>query len=867
MATINPDRWRVLSPYLDDALDTPTEERAAWLAGIRARDPALAAELQSMLAEHEEVADAGFLTGAVVDPRLLPPPSAEGEILGSYRLISMIGQGGSGSVWKAERCDGRFRGEAAVKLLNGELVAMAGEQRFRREGTILARLRHPGIAHLIDAGVSPSGQPYLVLEHVDGMPIDRYCDERRLGVEARLKLFLDVLDAVAHAHANLIVHRDIKPANVLVSTDGQVKLLDFGIAKLVEPQAEWPAGRPHQSSTVSREIGKALTPAYAAPEQLSGGDVTTATDVYALGVLLYILLTGRHPAGDDVQSHAELMRAILITAPAPLSGSGGSEGMSQHAARCGITVEKLQRRLRGDLDAIVAKALEKDASDRYPSVTALADDLRRHLRHVPISARADTMRYRSLRFLRRHRTGAAAVAALIVLLASLTVIHTTRLATERDRAQREADKAGKMSEILMGMLTNADPYASRVSGAEPTVRNLLDGSAARVQTELDGEPELQTEMLTTMGRTYRKLGMYERARALLEDALVSGRKAFGDEHVRVAQTLHDLGVVAAETGEYALAGARLEDALAMRRRLLGPMHADIAVTLAELGRVYQDQGFNFRAEPLHREALTMRQAVLGEKHGETAVSLSDLASVLRLKGDLAAAEALLRQCSIINLKTRGEGHPNTSMTMHDLALISAARGELPASAAVFREVAGLQRRALGQGHPVVAITLNNLAHVLTAMGQYDDAAAALDEAMAQVRASLSRNHQLLGIYTINRGALELARRQPVAAEGFLREGLRIRSLAPGVMPSRRRTSPEDDWSVGATRSLLGASLAAQRRYPEAEALMLEARRDLEALSPPRPNDLKVTLSRLVDLYVAWGKPDRAAEHRALLAAL
>ena len=866
MATINPDRWRVLSPYLDEALDTPTEARAGWLAALRARDPGLAAELQSMLAEHDEVAEAGFLTGTVLDPRLLPPPSLEGQVLGSYRLVSLIGQGGTGSVWKAERCDGRFHGDAAVKLLNVELVAKAGEQRFRREGTILARLRHPGIAHLIDAGVSPSGQPYLVLEHVDGLPIDRYCDERSLEVEARLRLFLDVLDAVAHAHANLVVHRDIKPANVLVSTEGEVKLLDFGIAKLVEPQAEWPAKRPHQSSTVSREIGKALTPAYAAPEQLSGGDVTTATDVYALGVLLYVLVTGRHPAGDDVHSHAELMRAILITEPSLPSSVDGGPGLGQHAARCGITVEKLRRRLRGDLDAIVAKALKKDAADRYASVTALADDLRRHLRHEPISARAETWRYRSVRFLRRHRAASAASAAVLVLVASLVAMYTSRLATERDRAQREADKAGKMSEILMGLLTSADPYASRVTGSEPTVRNLLDGSAARVQTELNGEPELQTEMLTTMGRTYRKLGMYERARALLEDALISGRKAFGDEHVRVAQTLHDLGVVAADTGDYALAGARLEDALAMRRRLLGPMHADIAVTLAELGRVYQDQGFNSRAEPLHREALAMRQAVLGEEHGETAVSLSDLASVLRLKGDLGGAETLLRQCSVINLKTRGEGHPNTAMTMHDLALIGAARGEWPVAAAVFRDVAVLQRHALGQGHPVVAITLNNLARVLTTMGQYDDAAAALDEAMTLVRASLGPNHQLLAIYTINRGALELARQQPVAAEGLLREGLRIRSLAPGLVPSRRRTSPEDDWSVGATRSLLGASLAAQRRYPEAEALMLEARRDLEVLSPARPNDMKVTLGRLVDLYVAWGKPDRAAEHRSLLAA-
>ena len=235
-------------------------------------------------------------------------------MLGAYRLVSLIGQGGSGSVWLAERCDGRFEGRAAVKLLNVALINRAGEERFRREGTILARLRHPQIAHLVDAGVSRSGQPYLVLEHVDGQAIDRYCDDRTLGIDARVRLFLDVLAAVAHAHANLIVHRDIKPANVLVSVDGAVKLLDFGIAKLIEPGGDWEV-RATEGSPLTREVGRSLTPEFAAPEQLAGGAVTTATDIYSLGVLLYVLLSGHHPAGRAVRSPATLIRAIVDTEP------------------------------------------------------------------------------------------------------------------------------------------------------------------------------------------------------------------------------------------------------------------------------------------------------------------------------------------------------------------------------------------------------------------------------------------------------------------------------------------------------------------------------------------------------------------------
>jgi eukaryotic-like serine/threonine-protein kinase len=680
MPPINPERWRLISPYLDEALEIAANDRPAWLASISARDAALGADLRAILAQHQAVHESHFLERAVLDPRTARVQSLAGLVVGAYRLLSPIGQGGTGSVWLAERCDGRFEGRAAVKLLNIALIGRTGEERFKREGTILARLQHPCIAHLIDAGVSPAGQPYLVLEHVDGQSIDRYCDDRALGVEARLRLFLDVLDAVAHAHANLIVHRDIKPANVLVRGDGQVKLLDFGIAKLIEPDAAYGTIATAEPSALTREGGAALTPEYAAPEQLSGGGVTTATDVYALGVLLYVLLSGQHPAGRALGSPASLVRAIVEAEPPRVSDAVVSETEPHdtdagQATRCNTTSSKLRRALRGDLDTIVAKALKKNAAERYASVSALADDLRRVLRHEPISARPDTLSYRTARFVRRHAGGVATAAVVVLLIAGLTTVHTRRLAAERDRAQRETAKAVKVSELLMGLLTNADPYAIRDRSGEPTVRALLDAGADQVQKDLAGEPELQAELLTTMGRTYRRLGMYDKAQSLLEQALASGRKAFGGEDVRVAQTLDYLGVVLAEKGDHAAAGRTIEQALSMRRKLLGGEHADVAITLAELGRLYQDQGLNDRAEPLHREALAIRRKVLGDEHRETAVSLSDLASVLRLNGDLDAAETLLKQSFETNRKTRGPEHPNTYVALHDLALIAATRGE------------------------------------------------------------------------------------------------------------------------------------------------------------------------------------------------
>jgi serine/threonine protein kinase/tetratricopeptide (TPR) repeat protein len=861
MRAISPQRWRILSPYLDEALELEPEARAAWLATLGQRDAALAGELRMILAEHEVVHQAGFMDVPVIDPHM----AMTGQEVGAYRLVSLIGQGGSGSVWLAERADGRFQGRAAVKLLNFSLMGRSGEERFRREGTILAHLRHPGIAHLIDAGVTAAGQPYLVLEYVDGLTIDKYCADHRLTVPARIQLFIDVLGAVAHAHTNLVVHRDIKPANVLVSTDGQVKLLDFGIAKLLEPTADVHPARTPESSAVTREVGRALTPEFAAPEQLSGGALTTATDVYALGVLLYILLTGRHPAGDAVDSRETLVKAIVASDPPPLSDVVPlSNSDATHASQCGTTPARLRQMLRGDLDAIVAKALRKDPAERYVSVTAFADDLQRYLRHDPVSARTDTVAYRAGRFIRRHVAGVSMSIAAVLLVAAATVVHTTRLSIARDRAERETAKAVKVSEVLMGLLTSADPYTVRTAPGDVTVRALLDAGADQVQRDLAGQPELQAELLTMMGRTYRHLAAFDKAQLLLERALDSGIKAFGPEHARVAQTLDYLGVVMTDRGDYDAAVQTLERALAMRRKLLGSAHEDVAITLVELGRVYQDQGVIDRAEVLDREALEIRKAALGEDHRETAVSQSDLAAVLRLKGDLAPAESLLQQCLETNRRTRGDDHPNTAVTLHDLALIASAKGDNTGAESLLRHVLVTQRRKLGEHHPVVAATLNSLSRVLARQGRFVEAAAPMQQAVDLARAAHGDSHQLVAIYTLNLAAIELGRQRPADAERLAIDGLRLRSRAPSVVPTRRRTVVDDDWSVGAAKSLMGAALTAQRRFDEAEAVLIDARRELESTPTPRDSELKTTLRRLVDLYGAWGKPEKAATYRALL---
>ena len=409
MSTLTPDQWQALSPYLDRALAMAEDERGAWLSSLGERDPALAAQLAALLSEHRVLAQEGFLENRRL---ALPNPTGlAGQTLGPYTLISQIGQGGMGSVWLARRSDGRFERQAAVKFVNIALAGRATEERFKREGSILGRLTHPHIADLLDAGVSSDGQPYLILEYVDGEAIDRYCDEHKLDIDARVRLFLDVLAAVAHAHANLIVHRDIKPSNVLVTTSGEVKLLDFGIAKLLEDE-----GSSAAATQLTLEGGGALTPQFAAPEQVTGGAVTTATDVYALGVLLYLLLTGQHPAGPGPHSPARLVKAITETEPLRPSDTTSSANAESIAEKRATTADKLQRQLRGDLDTIVAKALKKNPQERYSSVTGFADDLHRYLKHEPISARPDALAYRTAKFLRRNRTVVTLTAAAVVLV-------------------------------------------------------------------------------------------------------------------------------------------------------------------------------------------------------------------------------------------------------------------------------------------------------------------------------------------------------------------------------------------------------------------------------------------------------------------
>jgi serine/threonine protein kinase/tetratricopeptide (TPR) repeat protein len=650
MGTDDAGWWQALEPYLDRALEMSEEERGALVRSLGESDPALAARLKDLLDEHARLSREGFLESPVALPG--EPPLA-GRTIGAYTLISPIGQGGMGTVWLAERSDGRFERRVAVKFLSIALTGRIGQERFRREGRILGALAHPHIAELADAGVTETGQPYLVLEYVDGEPIDAYCERRHLEVHARVALLLDVLTAVAHAHANLIVHRDIKPSNVLVRKDGQVKLLDFGIAKLIAQD-----GRP--DATLTGEAS-AMTPMHAAPEQLKGERVTTATDIYTLGVLLYQLLVERHPAGQGPHAPADLIRTIVETESPRMSDAAGIP-------------DKLRRQLRGDLDTIVARALKKNPVERYASVTAMAEDLRRHLKNEPIRARPDTLRYRAGKFIRRNRLALSGVT-----LASAALLLTTGVAVRKGiEARNRFDQVRKMAHtFLFDFHDELDRVAGTTKAKEmlvSTAREYLDNLARSAGDDrglLRELAEAYERLAEVQGGSssgnlnQRNAALENRRRAIEIRRRLAGQDQEEDAKLvallfRVTDDLRNLGRLdealivgreAVEAGESLLGGASPE-----LRVSLGSAHA-------MLGRVLQDLSQYAEAESQFESGEKLMIAGSGGKLTPRLVATRlDRADNLHGLGRLAEAVEVLEQVERDNERLIAEAEPGTALT-------------------------------------------------------------------------------------------------------------------------------------------------------------------------------------------------------------
>lgn len=715
MSALTPDRWQEISPYLDHALSLAEAERSTWFATFRAERPDLADLLGKLLQEHRALAEEHFLEQEPLRPG--GDRSITGEAFGAYRLMSRIGEGGMGNVWLAERMDGRFERQVAVKFLNFAVASQGAAERFKREGRILGQLAHPHIAELIDAGVTTEGEPYLVLEYVKGRRIDEYCDESTLDVEARIRLFLDVLEAVAHAHTHLIVHRDIKPPNVLVTNDGGVKLLDFGIAKLLAEDANSAA-----ATLLTMEGGGAMTPLFAAPEQVKGGPITTATDVYALGMLLYLSLSGQHPVGAGPHSPAQLVKAITETEPPLLSDAVDARDETA-AMKRGVSPEKLRRSLRGDLDLIVKKALKKDPRERYVSVAAFGDDLRCFLRHETIAARPDSVRYRVGRYVRRHRAGVAVAIAMALLLIGFTVAQ----AVELRRITRERDRADHVTSFMIDMFRAAD--SGQTHGTTVTARDVLDQAAKQVDLTLVNDPGLKAEMMAVIGAAYSRMDIYATARPLLERAIEVGRRANGPENRSVLSSEVLLGTLLIQQGEFGKADSLLAGALSTARRSLGERDSVTLDSMSDLAYVRMLEGRKTEALDLSRRAFEIRRSVEGDATDGTLWSMNNLAVILGQTGHLSESEAMYRAELEIKLREHGRDSGDSLNVMGNLAGTLILEGRLSEAGEMFEQLLPIERRVLGDRDPETGRTLYNLACVAARQGRRDEAFSFLQQAV------------------------------------------------------------------------------------------------------------------------------------------
>ena len=741
-------RWRSIEEIFQAACDLPAADRPAFLDRACAHDPALRGEVEGLLASSDQTW--AFLRDPVRDAAqaIAVDSSSEGRRVGPYEICEHIGDGGMGRVYLAQRADQVYRQQVAIKFMRADFGDDPEMQlRFRMERQILANLSHPYVARLLDGGVTEDGLPWLALEYVQGLPIDDYCRRNRLSLQDRLQLFVRVCSALEYAHRNLVIHRDIKPANVLVTAEGDPKLLDFGIAKLLASDF---------STAVHTRAGmRLITPEYASPEQVRGEPVTTATDIHAMGALLFELLTGNRPFQFQTDSPLEIARTICEKAPTAPSAAAARD--PQHAA-----VEA--RRLKGDLDTIVLMAMRKEPERRYASVAQLAGDVQAYLNGYPLLASGDTWRYRTAVFARRHK---AAVAGAVLAAVSFTAfgIGMGILARRADRARQTAERE---AQFLVGMFQAATPEEAR--GQTITARDLLDRGVARVDRELAAEPQARASLLESIAEAYRSLGLFDPSLALARRSLDLARAAYGPGSVEAGQSMELLAELERDKGRYAEAEPLLRQLIAARRERAGAETPATARRMAELGECLYLEGKDDESIALLQHTLS-----IDRRNGpnEGADTRNYLALALERKGEFDRARQLLQEAVDINRRTLGPDSPTYAISLHNLGSSLIDRGDLYGAEAQLREGLAIRRRILAPGHPDLFYSLNNLGSVLLQRGEWQAAAPFLQEALDIQLKSLGPDNPRLAAPLHNLGRIQEERGDYPQARQYFDRALRV----------------------------------------------------------------------------------------------
>jgi serine/threonine-protein kinase len=877
-------RWQALQDLFHQALERPPELRRSYVEAEVA-DPDLRQEIFDLLdAESEE--------DQIVDPAaaiLAADLNLEGTTIGSYQVVKQIGTGGMGAVYLADRADGAFNKQVAIKIVKRGMDSAAVVERFAQERQILASLSHPNIAGVLDGGITADGRPYFVMEYVNGIPLTEYCDKHKLSISQRLKLFRQVCDAVHYAHKNLIVHRDLKPNNILVNADGELKLLDFGIAKLLETSGD----------DLMTQTGAILaTPAYAAPEQLTGGAITTGTDVYALGVLLYELLAGRRPF-EAVRTPDEYQALILSgdpvrpsTAITQMPIADDDEKTTKNpttlAATRSVPARQLRALLRGDLDTICLTAVMREPERRYDSVSALADDVSLHLQGLPIQARPANLLYRARKFYNRHQIGVFTSACAVIAFIGLAGYYTTAITKERDLALTEKARTEEVVRFVTGLFRAADP--AQAKGEDVTAREILAAGVQQLEIEMQGRPEIQATMQRVLGEVYYELGASDTADDLLNKALATQLTTDGTEPLDIARTYLALGMHEQTIGNFDKAADAFQQAAGIRSRQLPRDHYDAMEVISAEAFLQETLGNYPEARLLHEEALAMAQRLAGGSADSTvAFQMAKLASVLRLQDNPQEAEPLLREALAIQDQIYDGPHPTSDETRRQLGELLTDLRQFDEAETLFKTLIESRTRTLGPDHYETGSAWNSYGHLLRELGDDQGAIDAYNKQLTITRNAYGDTHPSLAagynnVAVMSRALedlsgseqsylLSIAMQDAVGLEadhpnraypmaGLGRVLLLQRRFEEALEQfersfNLRKAHFEDDHVLQLeVLSDLGAVFTELGRYNEAEPSLLKAYSGFEdnwGLDDPRT---QLTAARLVRLYQLTDQPEQ-----------
>ncbi len=862
---MTPEFWKQVEQAFDHAINLPAAERQHWLEALTDSNPALAAQVRRLLdadgdddARLQKPIDASLhaMTDHLDDPWI-------GRQLGAFRIISRIATGGMGAVFAAQRTDAEFEQQVAIKLIATHLVDADALARFRTERQILARMQHPYIARMLDGGTLNDHTPYLVMERVIGVPITAYCENNTLNIVQRLQLFQKVCDAVAYAHRNLVVHRDIKPPNILVDADGNPKLLDFGIAKLVENAPD--------DATITAQR---MTPDYASPEQITGQGITTVSDVYALGVLLYELLSGQRPFKLQGLRPAEMEHLVCDTTP----------------TRPSAVRQIPQLNISPDLDAVVLKAMHREPDQRYGSVQALAEDIQRHLQGLPVQARGQQWRYLAGKFLRRHAVAATSGLVLAGLASAALIYHNSSITNERDQARFEAERAKAVTTFLVDIFKQSNP--DETDGATVTAREILDTGARRLQQDLQAQPRIRGELHHSIGTVYSYLGQYDQAVQQFRAVITLG-ESLDDDHLR-AQGFAGLGRVQFEQGHLEESQSNHERALALHQALYGPRSVQSAYDRNDLAEALFAQGDYVQADRYNRDALNIFDSTRHADPQYLSKVLHDLGVSLQIQGHFDEAEALLRR-SLDNALTHiGERNSNTLAYMHALATLQHERGHYTDAERTYLRVLKLEADLLGDDYIDADATMTNLGRLYSDMERFEEAEHYLRRAVAHVHRVRGPDHAYTAYDMINLANLLHQLERPQEAYDLAAHALDIYARAlpedhpyiasasltyagtlidlgrPSLAEQAARRAldicakalPTGHWLAASGRSVLGETLFLQDQPGIAEPLLVEA---YPILREARPGDRATAnaLKRLIRFYEASGNDERLQEYLTL----